>query len=316
MTWRAHAFGLSLSADFDMPGFPTTTSTPGTAHRCGLVVPLADESWPATRAVRLFELADEEGRVLSAVDFDADAGARVWGLERGTFFVESDGSRVGCHPDEVEPWQWRRFLVGQVLPLAALLQGFEILHASAVVLGDGALVLVGGSQAGKSSVAAHLTLRGASLLADDVVSLQRREDDALGYPGTPMIGLRHAEASRLSGDELERLGKVVADRATELLIAPNRMASRPYPVRSVYFLNRSTEDGPLAFEAVPDPRYLLASSFNDVLRTKERLVSMLDIHSALSKSARVARVNVPPTATAADVAAAVEHHHRATAGPS
>lgn len=308
-------FGLAVRAGFDMPGLPSLPNPARGPHGCELALdPAADAGWSAADSERLFDLTDAEGRVVNTLDFQPAVGARVWGLERGSFLVGTDGSRVRCHPDAVEPWQWRRFLVGQVLPLAALLQGFEILHASAVVVGGEALVLTGSSRSGKTSVAAHLVLDDALFLTDDVVALEEGEDAVLAHPGTPMLGLRHDERALWPQSDLNRLGAVIAERATEQLVVPTSFATEPCPVTGMYLLDRSPATGPIAFDLVLDPRYLLAASFNNVLQTSGRLIRMLDIHGALSRSAGVYRVSVPKHATAADVAAAVADHHRMGTG--
>ena len=64
--------------------------------------------------------------------------------------------------EDLEAWLWQRFLVGQVLPFAALLQGLEVFHASAVVLGDRVVAIVGGSGGGKTSVGLNLVLAGSA----------------------------------------------------------------------------------------------------------------------------------------------------------
>ena len=312
--WTGQAFGLALTADFEMPGL---SSRAPAGRSCDLLLLSDDALIPGAwteASERIFEWKDTDGESASVVDMRADGCARVWGRDRGEFFVSGDGSKVWCQPDPVEPWQWRRFLVGQVLPLAALLHGFEILHASAVALDESALVLAGPQGAGKSSVAAQLVLRGAAFLADDVVSVERQGDAVLAHPGTPVIGLRHEERVAWSARDLRRLGAPVAEREAEALVAVACAAKEPAQLSAVYLLDRwSTTDG-IAFQSVPDPRYLLATTFNSVLQTRERLVRMLDVYSALSRVARVFRVGAPASATAGDVADAVRDHLRAQAG--
>ena len=85
----------------------------------------------------------------------------------GTFGVAGDGSRITCAPNELPPWVWQRFLVAQPLPLASLLHGHEPPHASAVGIDGRAVLLMGTSGAGKSSIALQMAARGATFLADD-----------------------------------------------------------------------------------------------------------------------------------------------------
>lgn len=316
--WTGQAFGLSLGSDFGMPGLPSSSA--GAGRRCDLFLrtdPRAEGDWGAGTCERMYAVDDVGGRLASTLDLREDGGARLWGRERGNFFIEGDGSSVRCYPESAEPWQWRRFLVGQVLPLAALLRGFEILHASAVVVEDNVVVFAGPPRAGKSSVAAQLTLRGATLVADDVVSIERQGDVVIAHPGTPMIGLRHEERALWSTADLQVLGVPVAERDAETLIAARHFSNRPCRLRVVYLLDRWSDGvgDDIIFDEALDPRYLLASTFNDALRTRERLVRMLDACSALSRSARVFRVNVPASMTAADVAAAVSEHLEVPSGP-
>ena len=100
-------------------------------------------------------------------------------------------------PDQARPEDWQRFLIAQVLPFAAALNGLEVLHASAVAFGDRALALIGASGAGKTSLALAACRLGAELIADDVLALERREDRLLAHPGAPLAGVAHAEAERL-----------------------------------------------------------------------------------------------------------------------
>src|SRR5262249_24216074 len=150
---------------------------------------VAEPAWATDRPQRVFDLQDDRGLVC-ALDVRAGGDARLWGRDRGTFFVAADGSHVRCHPESARGWDWRRVLIGQVLPLAGLVNGFEIVHAAAVAIAGNGVVLAGPSQSGKSSVAAQLVLQGADLLADDVVSVEAREGFVVGHPGTAMIGLR------------------------------------------------------------------------------------------------------------------------------
>ena len=81
------------------------------------------------------------------------------------------------------------FLVGPVL--AALLQqrGVATLHAAAVEVGAGAVLLLGRSGAGKSALAAALVERGAALLADDVTGLVSAAGGVLALPAFPRLRL-------------------------------------------------------------------------------------------------------------------------------
>jgi len=315
--WSGDVFGLSVEADFDMPCLPPTRRA-GTLGNCvvrsGSLAEL-EEQWNCPDAARLFDISDEAGQPLLTLDFHENAGARVWGHEHGTFVINADGTRIQCAPAAGPAWLWRRFLIGQVLPMAALLHGLEILHASAVSIGGHGLVFAGPSLTGKSSVAAHLLLSDADLLADDVVSTEVSGDGVRAHPGMGLLGLRHEERVLLTPGQLDALGTCIAENEKEQLFAV-RSASGPQQVTGVYLLGRRAHGSEVRFEPVDDSRFLLASTFNNVFRTTERLQRMLDVYAALSRTAAVLRVIAPTTAPAATVADAIRRHHAASRGSS
>ena len=91
---------------------------------------------------------------------------------------------------------WERFLLAQVLPLAAVMAGHEVLHASAVTLGGRALGLAGPSGAGKSTLARLLGTSGATFLTDDVLALSEDENGVRAHPGPALVRTRSALGRR------------------------------------------------------------------------------------------------------------------------
>jgi hypothetical protein len=74
------------------------------------------------------------------------------------------------------------------------LRGKHSLHASAVAYGGSALVCVGESGAGKSTVAASLCNKGARLLADDIAGIEAIGSRWHIVPSEPVLWLRHRES--------------------------------------------------------------------------------------------------------------------------
>ncbi len=103
------------------------------------------------------------------------------------------------------------FLLGTAFGVLAYQRGFLPLHASAVRIDDGAVVLAGPSGAGKSTLAAALAARGHRFLADDVAVVDAGGDQAVLLPSFP-----HA---RLWQDALTRLdlgAAAIANRPGQL----------------------------------------------------------------------------------------------------
>ena len=125
------------------------------------------------------------------------------------------------------------FLAGPVF--AALLQqrGIVTLHASAVATEAGAVLLLGGSGSGKSSLAAALVARGCALMADNVTGVfLDGNGHAVALPAFPGVCLW--------ADALDALGRRAGDRIRpdlEKYLAPvERFRSAPLAVCAVYLL--------------------------------------------------------------------------------
>ena len=77
------------------------------------------------------------------------------------------------------------YLLGPVMGFVLLLRGLVCLHASAIVVDDKAIALIGPAGSGKSTTAAAFAARGFSVLAEDVVTLDDRGDSFLVRPAYP-----------------------------------------------------------------------------------------------------------------------------------
>ncbi len=302
----ATVFGLDVSTDADLPFLrhapagPTGRGLDVSVASAGAALPV----WPDA-AELVCDQREPDGTVNFRIEAHPEAGYRIWGPTYGSHILSCDGRRAVCIPGDCSADAWQRLLIAQVLPFAALLQGLEILHASAVVCDVGAVAFVGPSRAGKTSVALELCRRGASFLADDVLALECAEGDLLGHPGTPLAGLDHAEARRLAQAEVAQRGEIVAVNARERLVRM-RGAAEPAALAALFFIDRRS-DAPSQprFEPAADARQLLAATFNSVLTTPRRLRGLLDV-CALAAHRRVERILVGPGVDAARLAADVQ----------
>jgi hypothetical protein len=229
----------------------------------------------------------------------------------GTFRVAGDGSEVACAPNDLPDWLWQRFLVAQPLPLASLLHGYEPLHASAVALEGRALLLMGTSGAGKSSVALHLVARGASFLADDVTSLELTDGVVIAHRGASLASVDSRELESLppeGGPGWRFLGDIEG----ESRIVIEDVSGGALPVGGVYVLTRtadarSIEIAPPASGAA---RVLLGGTFNAYLRDPARLERQLDIAARLAETVAVRHVRVPIDTDAGAAADAILESQR------
>jgi hypothetical protein len=303
---RQTVFGLDIHADAALP-FLEGAGPPATGR--ALSVAVADEAgahWPAG-ARRISDERHPDGSVSFQIEDGGEDGYRIAGPLYGSNEIAADGLRLRGSPGEGGMDAWQRLLVAQVLPFVAVMRGLEVLHASAVATGSGAVAFSGSSGSGKTSLALAMQRRGAALLADDVLALERGGEGLIAHPGAPVAGVELGEAERLRGDGVG-LGEVLAVNRRER-VARTLLADAPQPLRALFFLQRSAGAGEPRFESAPDPQLLLASTFNLVLASPARLAGLLEVCAIIARR-RVERVvfgpEVDPAALATAIAARLE----------
>lgn len=270
-----HAFGL------DVEGAALPGLLPGSAGG-GRIVQAALRTAPVTTE-----------RAGLTVRRDADDGYVLDGGLHGVQVVSADGRSLAIDAPEGPAWRWQRLLFAQALPLAATLQGVACLHASAVVAGDGAIVLAGGSGSGKSTLAATLVAGGATFLTDDVVALTVADGPVVAHPGPAFAG---------GGPEAARLGTVLGE-TDKLLVAPAAVAPAAVSVAAVFALDRGDHAEPSAVAAERPLELLLAAAFVNWLEDPRAQLALLDVCGTLAQDVPVHRLLLPRAADPAAVAA-------------
>ncbi len=127
--------------------------------------------------------------------------------------------------------------LNQVLPLALSLQGKRVFHASAVDSPTGALVFLGESGRGKSTLAASFALAGHRFLTDDALLLEPRAGGFAVQPSHPSIRLWKDSRDELVGD-VAHLAPAVQYTSKARLLSGNGLAfcSEERMLRRMYFL--------------------------------------------------------------------------------
>jgi hypothetical protein len=293
LSWSGEAFGLSIRSAIPLPGLVRGVQPAGTRP---LVIRIAKlDPRLADRGVRVAERRDKSGELTRAIGQDEDGyGISVRGA--GLYKLTSDGQQVTCAPPMAGAMSvWRDYLMGQVLPFAALLQGVEVFRASAVELDGAVLALAGGTGLGKSTLALNLHLGGARFVTDDVVAVELQGGEVVVQPGLASVKVRRAATDAV---DFGQLGSPVSSSAEEVRYVLDA-ARTSLPLGTFCLLERSL-DGSLKMEEMSDPaRALLASSFNFLVTTPERLAGHLGVCAAIASRARVVRVFVPERPDAA-----------------
>jgi hypothetical protein len=149
--------------------------------------------------------------------------------ERASFHLSADGSVLRCAVAEPTDPAWQRLFLDTILWSCSQLRGFELLHASTVCWPDGAVAIVSTSGGGKTSLAAELIGRGATLVSDDLLALDRVDGRLGGHPGPPVMNVP------LTGPEL---GRELARFPDERWVALDRVAREPRPLAAICLLER------------------------------------------------------------------------------
>lgn len=305
--WSGTAFGIDLRGTrFPAPGIDVARA--GGRAAGPTTVALA----PAGAIGELFAAPGSQtlyGRELAGTRYEIglhpEHGFLLHNDYYGRFRVDAAGTVVDCAPSALPAWLWQRFLVGQLLPLASTLRGLEPMHASAVVVGGEAILLLGSSGAGKTSLALHLAGLGAEMLADDVTAVESADGCVLAHPATSLASVASEELERIPVEARRRwMGLGVAEDETRLVI--DRVADRPYPVGAVLLVTRRA-DAPeisIAPSSVDWPAALLGATFNAYHREPARLERQLEVCARLAATA-LRRLDVPLGAQAGVVAAAI-----------
>ena len=291
--WSGRAFGLTIRSEFAIPGLREGEAAPPGERS------LTMELLPPARLDerQLGERVSEwrEGDRVSVGIDRADDAYRFVVAGAGLFELSGDGRRVRCTPVPAAGWEWRRYLIGQVLPFAALLQGIEVFHASAVEIGGRAVAISGPSGLGKSTLALELHLGGAGFVTDDVLALEERDGEVLAHPGVALTKVRRPTAAGLL--EIRRPVSPLPDAL---------------PIEAFCML-RASDDGEFRVtEGIAEPRELLGSTFNLVVADAARLRAHMGVCAALAEQARMLRIAVPP---ALDARVAAELRAQLEAAP-
>ena len=155
----------------------------------------------------------------------------------GEFLVSASGRRITCMRAREAPVEsFQVYLLGQALSFALVNAGFEPLHATAIDVDGEAMVLLGDSGSGKSSLAASFLATGRALLTDDLMLVQPRASWFEAYPGPPRIKLFPAMARRFLGRAATGVPMNAETEKLVIPLGPLQSCQSPLPVRTIYAL--------------------------------------------------------------------------------
>ncbi|MCW2988506.1 MAG: hypothetical protein JWM24_1444 [Solirubrobacterales bacterium] len=290
--WTGNAFGLTICSEFELPGLASSSgSAPGPR---AVAISLGQEPEEGgDPGERLQEWHYPNGTLGLTIDRDEERGYCFYLHGAGVFELSAAGDRIVCRPTLPDGWGWRRYLIGQVLPFSALLQGLEVFHASGVEVAGSAVMLAGASGLGKSTLALNMHLGGADFLADDSVAVEPDGARQLAHPAISTAKVRRPALGLVGRDDRGALGEILSEDEHEVRFQIHPAPA--LPLGAVCMLQLGDEEGQLEVsEERAQPWELLGSTFNDLLRDPRRLDAQLDLCAQIAASARFFRVRVGP----------------------
>lgn len=138
------------------------------------------------------------------------------------------------------------YLLGPILGFLLRLRGVTCLHASGIVVDGKALALVGTSGAGKSTLAAAFAAEGYTILTDDVMPLEFKQDILHAVSGYPHIRLYPKSFKNLKGipNELPELMSNWDKCYLDLTTTSYQFQHGSVPLKIIYILDWSTDNAP------------------------------------------------------------------------
>ena len=304
------AFGLEVLATYDIPALAEVN---GAAQARRTICRERDareleREWREEEADRAVELRHPDGRLFMSISRHPDLGYHVWAPRHGRHVISNDGRQIWSALPRRSPLGWQRLFFAQTLPLAAALQGLEVLHASAVSVAGRAIAFTASSGTGKSSLAAHAVAFGAEFVTDDVLALELVEGAVLAHPGPRRASLAASELRAMQPNGRLRLGTCIGETDKLHLEPPSVSAALPLAI--VYRVRRTTNAGGPRFRehVPPEPRQVLASSFLPYLGTRERLLNQLSICEGIVRFVRMFDFEIPASVSAQTAAAVALAH--------
>jgi hypothetical protein len=153
------------------------------------------------------------------------------------FLVSADGLRITFGWMGLASWEaFQVYLLGQALSFALVKRGYEPLHATSVVVGGKAVVFLGNSGFGKSSLAACFLLAGHPLLTDDLLMLRECPEGFRAYPGPPRIKLFPDMARKHLGKGVTGPPMNLESEKRIITLEPHQRCLTPVPLGAIYAL--------------------------------------------------------------------------------
>jgi hypothetical protein len=290
MSFTYSVFGLRLDSNCAIPGLVVTTTTNPEVKVWFDAIPLwlekllsePQQDWYCS------PFRGEYGEpILRTWKLSDDRHLRLLYRDGTQFIVDLQGTEIwATWPDNLTLEDTATYLLGPVLGFVLRLRGVTCLHASAVVVEDRAIALLGVAGAGKSTTAAAFAKMGYPVLSDDVAALVDEGDRFLVQPAYPRIRLWSQSVNTLysSPDALPRIVPTHPTwdkRYLDLTQEGYYFQQQPLPLAAIYVLSERCErsDAPSIESMTAHTKLmtLIANTYTNYLLDKSRRAQEFEV---------------------------------------
>ncbi|WP_293098695.1 hypothetical protein [Moorena sp. SIOASIH] len=161
--------------------------------------------------------------------------AVIYLKDTGLFLVQGGNMIMIIPAAEATLSRIQMALVGTVMAILLYQRGLLVLHASVVNINGGAVVFLGNSGEGKSSIAAALHTQGYRIITDDVAPVTLNQGTAKVAPSFPQIKLSQ-EVAKVLGYDQDKLGLLVPKLNKPGYELNQDLTQALLPIRCIYVL--------------------------------------------------------------------------------
>lgn len=295
------AFGLGLLTDLAPPGAWEIQALSAPLLRLKAATPEAiGTHWSGVDAVGWQGTIDgaafiAERGIAGDHRFVHDAPPGRSARAQSVHHLSADGAELRCAPSDPSDPSWWRVVLDSVLFSAALLYGYEALHAGALTTGGGVIAITAGSGGGKSTLVGELLCRGLTLMADDVLILERTSADGppLAHPGPPLMTVPTERIASLREGMAPKEPHTIAVLEDEHWVAMP-VHDRPLPLKTLIVLNRSPGLA-TSLRRVERPLAALIESLLRFPRTRERERARFELAGAIATHVSIWELAADPS---------------------
>jgi hypothetical protein len=214
-------------------------------------------------------------------------------------YLVSEGKEILIEPNlPSKDEEVRLFLLGSAFGALLHQRGLLPLHGSAIEADGGAVVFLGPSGLGKSTLAGAFYKRGYRVMTDDVCVLSiSPEKTPMVTPGYPQLKLGTKVARKL-GENFSKLRRLQAELGKHGLPLREGYCDQPLPLRRLYLLSTGGTQGfkVIPLEGVEKLTVLLNNTYRYcLLAGQDNKVLHFKLCGVLAQFASVSRVIRPRT---------------------